>query len=40
MIALTRIPAEIDIQNLIIETNRHQYTENYIQLTKDFYLNM
>lgn len=40
MIALTRIPAEIDIQNLIIETNRHQYTEDYIQLTKDFYLNM
>ncbi|RZS99748.1 tRNA1(Val) (adenine(37)-N6)-methyltransferase [Aquimarina brevivitae] len=25
---------------LIIETARHQYTEDYMQLTKDFYLNM
>ncbi|WP_418638051.1 tRNA1(Val) (adenine(37)-N6)-methyltransferase [Winogradskyella sp.] len=26
--------------NLIIETSRHQYTEDYINLTKDFYLKM
>ncbi len=25
---------------LVIETSRHQYTENYINLTKDFYLKM
>ncbi len=28
------------IDNLIIETSRHQYTEDYINLTKDFYLKM
>lgn len=28
------------ISELIIETARHQYTEEYIQLTKDFYLKM
>ncbi|MFD0834382.1 tRNA1(Val) (adenine(37)-N6)-methyltransferase [Mariniflexile aquimaris] len=27
-------------EHLIIETERHQYTENYINLTKDFYLKM
>ncbi len=40
MLALTRIPAEISIDNLIIETQRHQYTEEYTALTKDFYLKM
>ncbi|MES2852077.1 MAG: tRNA (adenine-N(6)-)-methyltransferase, partial [Bacteroidota bacterium] len=25
---------------LIIETSRHQYTPEYIELTKDFYLKM
>lgn len=30
----------IEIQELVIETARHQYTEDYINLTKDFYLNM
>ncbi len=29
-----------EIKDLIIETARHQYTEDYIQLTKDFYLKM
>lgn len=28
------------IDELIIETTRHQYTEDYIALTKDFYLKM
>ena len=28
------------IDELIIETSRHQYTEEYIALTKDFYLKM
>jgi len=29
-----------DIEELIIETQRHQYTEDYIELTKDFYLKL
>lgn len=29
-----------EISDLIIETERHQYTEDYINLTKDFYLKM
>ncbi len=29
-----------EINELIIETSRHQYTEDYIDLTKDFYLKM
>jgi len=28
------------IETLIIETERHQYTDDYINLTKDFYLKM
>jgi tRNA1Val (adenine37-N6)-methyltransferase len=28
------------IDELIIETSRHQYTSEYIELTKDFYLKM
>lgn len=30
----------IEISELIIEIERHQYTEDYINLTKDFYLKM
>lgn len=30
----------IKISELIIETERHQYTQDYINLTKDFYLKM
>ncbi|MDO6595476.1 methyltransferase [Oceanihabitans sp. 2_MG-2023] len=32
--------SEIQKEELIIETARHQYTEDYINLTKDFYLKM
>ncbi|MFL1012523.1 tRNA1(Val) (adenine(37)-N6)-methyltransferase [Flavisericum labens] len=32
--------SEIKKEALIIETSRHQYTEDYINLTKDFYLKM
>ena len=32
--------SDIIIDELIIETARHQYTEDYINLTKDFYLKM
>lgn len=31
---------EAEISELIIETSRHQYTEAYIKLTKEFYLKM
>lgn len=31
---------EIKNNDLIIETERHQYTQDYIDLTKDFYLKM
>ena len=30
----------VEPKELIIETSRHQYTEDYIALTKDFYLKM
>ena len=32
--------SDTEIKNLIIETERHKYTEDYINLTKDFYLKM
>ena len=32
--------SKIETSELIIETARHQYTEDYINLTKDFYLKM
>ena len=31
---------KIEWDELVIETSRHQYTEDYIALTKDFYLKM
>ena len=32
--------SEIETEQLIIELERHQYTQEYIHLTKDFYLKM
>ena len=32
--------SDINTNELIIETSRHQYTKDYINLTKDFYLKM
>ncbi len=32
--------SEIKVEELIIETSRHQYTQDYINLTKDFYLKL
>ncbi|RWX03550.1 tRNA1(Val) (adenine(37)-N6)-methyltransferase [Flavobacterium cerinum] len=40
MIAFSRNKREIIIDELIIETARHEYTSEYIALTKDFYLKM
>ena len=39
--SLASTPFEtVEKSSLIIETQRHQYTEDYINLTKDFYLKM
>lgn len=40
LLAFSRFQKEISTDELIIETARHQYTEEYIALTKDFYLKM
>ena len=40
MIAFSFRETEIDMKELTIETSRHQYTSDYINLTKDFYLKM
>ena len=40
LLAFSRFKKETSIDELIIETARHQYTEAYIALTKDFYLKM
>ena len=40
LIAFSFRESEITISELIIETSRHNYTEDYINLTKDFYLKM
>ena len=40
LLAFSKVKKETSIDELIIETARHQYTEEYIALTKDFYLKM
>ena len=40
LLAFSRIRKKTEIDELIIETARHQYTDEYIALTKDFYLKM
>lgn len=40
LIQMQRHKADIDISNLTIETSRHNYTQDYIDLVKDFYLKM
>jgi len=40
LLAFTRIAQTPLIDELVIETARHQYTSEYIELTKDFYLKM
>ena len=40
LIELSFRKSDIKIDQLIIETSRHQYTQDYIKLTKDFYLKM
>ena len=40
LIEFTLEELETEYSELVIETARHQYTEDYINLTKDFYLKM
>jgi len=40
MLCFTRRRVSIETSEIVIETARHQYTEDYIALTKDFYLKM
>lgn len=40
LLAFSKTQKQTLINELIIETARHQYTEEYIDLTKDFYLKM
>ena len=40
LLAFSRMKKKVEIDELIIETARLQYTEDYISLTKDFYLKM
>ncbi len=40
LIDLSFVKNNLNIDVLIIETSRHQYTEDYIALTQDFYLKM
>ncbi len=40
LIELSFLQNEVSTKELIIETARHEYTKEYIELTKDFYLKM
>lgn len=40
MMLFSFIQTECEIDELVIENSRHQYTDAYIDLTKDFYLKM
>jgi len=40
LLAFSKTQKQTLVDELIIETARHQYTEEYIDLTKDFYLKM
>ena len=40
LLAFSFIQTEIKEEHLVIETSRHNYTDEYINLTKDFYIKM
>jgi tRNA1Val (adenine37-N6)-methyltransferase len=40
LIEFSVVKEDVEISELIIETTRHQYTEDYINLTANFYLKM
>lgn len=40
LLAFSRFEKEPDVDELVIETARHQYTDEYVALMKDFYLKL
>ena len=40
LVKITGMPSKLEEQHLIIEKSRHVYTDDYIRLTRDFYLKM
>lgn len=40
LILLSKQPCETEYSELIIERSRHEYTEDYIKLTREYYLKM
>ncbi|MGI9527046.1 MAG: tRNA (adenine-N(6)-)-methyltransferase, partial [Weeksellaceae bacterium] len=40
LLSFTDIKSSVEIEDLIIEKSRHQYTEEYINYTKHFYFKM
>ncbi len=40
LLLLGKVPQSFETDELVIENSRHEYTDAYINLTKDFYLNM
>ncbi|MEP2280578.1 methyltransferase [Maribacter sp.] len=40
LLAFSRKEQDCKVSELIIETDRHQYTPDYVELTKEFYLKM
>jgi len=40
LIEFSIINSDVKIEEMVIETSRHRYTKEYINLTKDFYLKM
>lgn len=40
LMKFSRIDLPVQVDELVIEWSRHQYSPEYIELTKDFYLNM
>ncbi len=40
LLQFSRKPTPVENEKLTIEISRHEYTEQYIELTKDFYLKM
>ena len=40
LIEFSLVNSDVKTEEIVIETSRHQYTKEYINLTKDFYLKM
>lgn len=40
LIEFSFVKSDIKVEEIVIETSRHQYTQDYINLTRDFYIKM